>query len=104
MTEQYAPSDEKKGTHRTKITAGGNVLQYDGNTSDPTADLSTLKVLSNSVVSTPKEKLVTLDIKNYYIATILVEDNTCSSKQTQFQKKYFKLTNSIQKHTIIKCI
>ena len=63
----------KKETHRTSITIGGNTLQYGGNTSAPTADLTTLKLLINSVVSTPKVKFMTIDIKNYYLETTLAE-------------------------------
>ena len=49
------------------------MIQYDGSTSASTDDLITLELLLNSVVSTPKAKFMTLDIKNYYLATILVE-------------------------------
>ena len=52
---------------------GGNVLCYDGNTSAPTSDLTTLNLLINSAVSTPKAKCMTLGIKNYYLATTLAE-------------------------------
>ena len=70
----------KKETHRTRITVGGNVLHYDGNTSTPTADLTTLKLLANSVISTPKVIFMTLDIKNYYLATTLREKSTFSPR------------------------
>ena len=64
------------------MTVGGNVLHCDGNISAPTADLITLKLLVNSVVSTSKEKFMTLDIKNYYLATTLIENSACLSKKT----------------------
>ena len=55
------------------MTVGLNMLQHNGNTSAPTADLTTLKLLINSVASTSKVKFMMLDIKNYYLATTLAE-------------------------------
>lgn len=52
---------QKKETHRTRMTIGGNVLDYDGKTKTPTADLITLKLLLNSVLSTPKAKFCRLN-------------------------------------------
>ena len=62
---------QKKETHRTRITIGGNLLTYDGKTKTPTADLITLKLLLNSVLSTKNAKFLTIDIKNFYLATKL---------------------------------
>ena len=53
------------------MTIGGNLLDYDGNTKTPTADLITLKLLLNSVLSTPEAKFMTIDIKNFYLETKL---------------------------------
>ena len=49
------------------MTIGGNLLDYDGNTKTPTADLITMKILLNSVISTSKAKFLTIDIKNFYL-------------------------------------
>jgi hypothetical protein len=62
---------EKKETHRTRLTVGGNLINYPGNVSTPTADLTTTKVLLNSTVSTPGARLMTTDIKNFYLNTPL---------------------------------
>lgn len=43
---------EKKETHRTRLTVGGNLINYPGDVSTPTADLTTTKVLLNSTLST----------------------------------------------------
>ena len=55
------PHKEEK--YRTRLTVGGNLLTYDEDKSTPTADLSTIKILFNSVMSTPGEKFLTTDIK-----------------------------------------
>ena len=39
----------------------------------PTADLMTVKLLLNSVISTPGAKFVTLDIKDFYLNTPMEE-------------------------------
>ena len=62
---------QKKETHRTRMTIGDNLLDYDGKTKTPTADLITLKLLLNSVLSIPKAKFLTIDIKNFYLETEL---------------------------------
>ena len=50
---------------------GGNRIDYPGNLHTPTTDLTTAKLLFNSVISTPKARFMALDIKNYYLSTPL---------------------------------
>lgn len=61
----------KTETHRTRLTVGGNLLQYANVKRTPTEDLSTIKILFNSVVSTPGDRFLTTDIKNFYLNTEL---------------------------------
>ena len=42
-------------------------LDYHGNTKVLTADLITMKLLLNSILSTPKAKFITINIKNLYL-------------------------------------
>ena len=55
----------KAETHYTRITVGGNLLDYAGTLTTPTENITTAKCLFNSVVSTPAEKCVFADIKNF---------------------------------------
>jgi hypothetical protein len=55
---------QKEDPYRIRITAGGNLLTYNGNISTRTADLSTSKLLWNSVLSTDGTKYMYLNIKN----------------------------------------
>ena len=57
----------KAETHRTRITFGGNLLDYSGTLTTPTATITTTKCLFNSVVSSPAAKCVLADIKNFYL-------------------------------------
>ena len=55
----------KAETHRTRITVGGNLLDYAGTLATPNATITTAKYLFNSVVSTPAAKCVLADIKTF---------------------------------------
>ena len=63
----------KQEIYRTRLTVGGNLIQYDNVTATPTADLSTIKLMFNSVISTPQARFMTIDINNFYLNTILPE-------------------------------
>ena len=61
----YRP--EKADPYRIRITAGGNLVNYPGDVGTRTADMLTVKLLLNSVVSTPGAKFMSLDISNFYL-------------------------------------
>jgi hypothetical protein len=62
---------EKKETHRTRLIVGGNLIEYPGDVSTPTADLTTTKVLLNSTLSTSGARFMTTDIKKIDLITPL---------------------------------
>jgi len=59
----------KKDTYRTRITIGGNLINFPGDCGTPTADLITVKLLFNSIISTPNAKFMYIDIKDFYLCT-----------------------------------
>ena len=61
----------KAETHHTRITVDGNLLDYSETLTTPTSTITTAKCLFNSVVSTPAEKRVLADIKNFYLNNAL---------------------------------
>jgi hypothetical protein len=63
----YRP--QKKDPNRVRLTAGGNLIDYPGELTTRTADLSTTKILWNSVISTLGARYLCLDIKNFYLGT-----------------------------------
>ena len=65
----YRP--QKKDPNRVRLTAGGNLINYPGELTTRTADLTTTKILWNSVVSTPGARYLCIDIKNFYLGTPL---------------------------------
>ncbi len=44
--------------NRTRLVAGGNRVHYPGNAGNPTADLLTVKLLVNSIISTAGAKFM----------------------------------------------
>ncbi len=61
----YRP--EKADPNRIRITLGGNLVNYPGDVGTRTADMLTVKLLFNSVISTPAAKFMSLDISNCYL-------------------------------------
>ena len=52
-------------------TAGGSLIHYSGELTTRTANLITLKILWNSVVSTDDARYMCIDIKKNYLGTRL---------------------------------
>jgi hypothetical protein len=50
---------------------GGDRLDYSGDVATPTADVTTLKILTNSLLSTKDAAMMMMDIHNYYLGTPL---------------------------------
>ena len=61
--------ENKAEKHRTRLTVGGGRINYPEDCGTATADLLTVKLLLNRVISTPNAKCMTLDIKNFYLNT-----------------------------------
>ena len=63
----YRP--EKYDPYRVRLTVGGDRLTCLWYCSTPTVDMLTVKLLLNSIVSTPNEKFMSIDIKDFYLNT-----------------------------------
>ena len=60
---------EKANPRRVRWTAGGDKVDYPYDVSTKTADLTTAKLLINSVLSTDDGKYMTTDLKDFYLGT-----------------------------------
>ena len=63
----YKPDELEK--YRTRVTVGGDRIHCGYDISAPTCSLPTIKLLWNSVLSTPGAKYFTMDISNFYLGT-----------------------------------
>ena len=59
--------------NRTRLVAGGDRVHYPGDARTPTADLLTVKLHLNSIISTPNAKFMTMDIKDFYLNTPMAQ-------------------------------
>jgi hypothetical protein len=62
---------QKDDPHQIQVKAGGNLINYKGDASVCTADLDTVKLHWNSVVSLDKARYMCLDIKKNHITGAL---------------------------------
>ena len=69
VVSAYRP--EKEVPHRVRWTVGGNRIEYNGAVTTETADMTLVKLLLNSVVSTPNAKFMTMDLKDFYLGTLM---------------------------------
>ena len=60
---------QKTKPNRTRLTVGGNLINFPGDVSTPTADLTTAKLFINSTISTPGARYMCGDVKNFYLGT-----------------------------------
>ena len=80
---------EKKDPYQTRLTMGGNLVNYPDNCGTPTSDLLTIKLLLNSVISTKNAKFMTIDIKDFYLMTPMKH------------YEYFRMNNALFPQDII---
>ena len=60
---------QKEETNRTRLAFGGNNTVTSIDCGTPTANLLTVKLLINSIISTPGAKFLGLDLKDFYLNT-----------------------------------
>ena len=60
---------EKAKPYRIRWTVGGDKIDYPFEVSTKTADLTTAKLLFNSVLSTPEARFFGIDLKDFYLGT-----------------------------------
>ena len=61
----YRPGKEEE--ERTRLTRGGDRINYPDDCGTPTADMTLFKIHVNSILSTPGAKCLTMDIKDFYL-------------------------------------
>ena len=56
----------KDNPYRTRLTVGGDKINYPGEVGTPTCELLLAKIFFNSVISTLNARFLTVDISNFY--------------------------------------
>ena len=61
----YRP--EKQDPNQVRLTVGGNRVNYPGDCGTPTTNMCTVKLLLNNIISTPGEKIMSINIKDFHL-------------------------------------
>jgi hypothetical protein len=61
LVGDYKPNKPEK--ERVRLTVGGDILDYTGDMATSTAEITTLKILINSTISTEDAAMMMMDIK-----------------------------------------
>ena len=77
-------------SNRPRLTYGGSNLSINMDLSTPTASLLTVKILLNSVISTPGAKFMAIDIKDFYLNTPLERPEFIRLKMSNFPEDVIK--------------
>jgi hypothetical protein len=96
----------KKETHCTRITAGGNRINYPEDVGTPTADMTLVKTFLNSVISTKGAKCVMLNVKDFYLNTPMKQYEYMWIKITDIPEEiieHYKLRKIITEDGYIYC-
>jgi hypothetical protein len=84
---------EKDDPDRTRITIGGNRIFYLGNVGTNTALLELIKLLLNSVLSRKGARFSTIDLKNFYLDTLMPDPEYVRIKLSDIPDEFIKEYN-----------
>ncbi len=57
----------KEEREHTRLTAGGDHINYPDNVGTPTADMTLFKCMVNSIISTPGAHCIMVDVNDFYL-------------------------------------
>ena len=80
------------------------MTNYPGDCGTPTADLLTVNLLLNSVVSTEGARFMILDISNFYLKTPLKRKEYVKVKHSDFPETVIAHYNLCEKTTPDECV
>jgi len=91
---------QKEEVNRTRLTVDGSRINIDMDCGTPTASLLAVKLLLNSVISTPGAKFLGLDLKDFYLNTPLARPEYLRLKLANFPEdviEHYKLREKVDK-------
>jgi len=78
----------KDDENRTRITVGGNLICYPGDSGTNTASLELIKLMINSVISRKGARFACIDIKNFYLDTPMEDPEYVRIKITDIPEEF----------------
>jgi hypothetical protein len=85
----------KKEKEQVRLTVGGEILDYSGDVATSTADITAFKILTHSTLSTEDAALMMMDIKNYYLGTLLPRFEYMKMLMSRFPEEIVQKYNLI---------
>lgn len=99
---EYKPNKQE----RTKITIGGDHIDYPREVATKSADITTIKCLLNSIISTENGCFATADVKNFYLKTPMARPDYMQIKiefiPQEIRDKYQVDDKIIDNHVYVK--
>ena len=90
---------EKKDPNRVRLTVGRDRINYPNDCGTPTADMQTVKLLLNSVISTKDARFMTIDIKDFYLNTPMKRYEYMRLKMSEIPQDFIEEYNLHDKVT-----
>ncbi len=100
----FKPNKEEKEC--TRPTVRGNGINYPDDCSTPTADIILLKILVNSILSTPNAKCIMIDIKDFYLKTPMERAEYMRLKISDIPEEviqHYNLTSLVTQYGYVYC-
>jgi len=100
----YKPNKEEKW--RTQLTAGGDQINYPFDCKTSTADMTLLKIIINSTISTRGAKCMMIDLSNFYLKTPMARQECIRLKIMDIPKeiiKQYKLRDIVTPDKYVYC-
>jgi Reverse transcriptase (RNA-dependent DNA polymerase) len=88
-----ADRPNKENPRRVRFTVGGDKIDYPDEVATKTAELTTAKLLFNSVLSTPNAMFAAFDIKDFYLNTPMERFEYMRIPVTQIPQAIFDMYN-----------
>ena len=87
---------QKSETHRVRLTAGGNKIDYPGDPSSPAVSLLNVKIHMNSTIPLAKHnaRYMCIDMKNFYLGTPMKYFQYMRNQKKSSPKTYSTSTTS----------
>ena len=88
---------QKIETHITRLTAGGNLIDYPGEVSTPTSDLDTMKLHVNSTISDVTSRYMCMDVNDLYLNNQMDRDKYIIIQISMISQEFVEKYNLAEK-------
>ena len=88
---------QKTESHRTRLTAGGNLIYYPREVSTPTSDFKTITIHVKSAISDIKSRYMCMNIKYLYLSNHMDRDEYIMIQLSMIPQEFVEIYNLAEK-------